>query len=521
MAGEVAQQDLRGGHAPGLVTLSQISKQYPGVQALDCLSFSVARGEVHALLGANGAGKSTLIKILAGAVQRDSGDIVFDGQHLDELDPHSAAGLGVVCLFQDPALVPFLSIEQNIFLGLEDTGRYGLLRIGPQRAKARDLLQQLGLHLNPAQPVGGLRTSERQFVALARALLRNPKLLILDEPTASMTDPEIAKLFEIIRSLRDRGTSVIYVTHRLEDVFQICETVTVLRDGRHVRTCLASELSRGELVDLIAGREMRKEDRRQDYERGPVLLRARNLGCTGVFQGVSFELYRGEILALAGLVGAGRTEIARAICGADPFDEGEVTFPRKGIRVDTPADAVRAGVIMVPEDRKTQGIVPKMSVGDNLVLSSIWRLAGSLAGWIDRRKVGTIVAQHVQQLDIRPRGAEQRTIDTLSGGNQQKVLLARAMESGADVLILDEPTAGVDVGTKADIQRLVRGLTEQGKGILLVSSETDEVLALADRILVVREGRIVRELVGPKASSSSILKSALGEDSEEAAGHGA
>jgi rhamnose transport system ATP-binding protein len=357
-----------------------------------------------------------------------------------------------------------------------------------------------------------LRTSERQLVALAKGLLRDPKFLILDEPTASMSQPEIHALFAIIRRLRDSGVSVLYVTHRLEEVFLIADTVTVLRDGALVRTGLTAEITRPELISMIAGREVRVEERRRDIERGRPLLSVSKISRRPAFADISFEVHEGEVVALAGLVGAGRSEIARAIFGADALDEGTIRYPLGENKARDPHDAVQAGLAMVPEDRKVQGVVAKMSVGDNLMLSSVSRYAHRVPGLIDFRAVGAVIARKVAQLDIRPRGAEARPIETLSGGNQQKVLLARAMESGASVLILDEPTAGVDVGTKTEIQRLILQLAAQGKGILLISSEMDELLALATRILVIREGRLVRELVGRRASSLDVLKSALGED---------
>ena len=512
MAGQVARSSLEGKTEPVLVELRNISKAFVGVQALDCLSLTIARGEIHALLGANGAGKSTLIKILAGALERDSGEIIFEGRRVEALDPHKAVELGVVCLFQEPALVPTLSVEQNIFLGHEIVNRWGFINRDQQHRRVTALLQEVAPHLSPRQPVRDLRTSERQLVALAKGLERSPKLLILDEPSASMTDPEIQGLFAIIRRMRDAGVSVLYVTHRLEEVFQIADSITVLRDGKLVRTSPLAAISRPQLIHMIAGRELRVETRRGEIQPGCPLLRVRGLGRQGVFKGISFDVHEGEVVALAGLVGAGRTEIARAIFAADALDEGSVKYPRSEKPASSPFDAVQAGVAMVPEDRKMQGIIAKMTVGGNLVLSSVSRQTGRAPGLIDFRAVKDSITRQFAQLDIRPRGTEHRAIETLSGGNQQKVLLARAMESGASVLILDEPTAGVDIGTKTEIRRLVLELAAQGKGILLISSEMEEVLALADRVLVIREGRLVRELVGSSATSFDVLKSALGED---------
>ncbi len=497
---------------PTLLQLDNVSKSYAGVQALSHVGFSIARGEVRALLGANGAGKSTLIKILAGAVSRDTGSIYFEGRNVVLADPHESVARGIACVFQEPALVPFLTVEQNIFLGGEKANRIGLIEASEQRKTARTLLNYVAPRLSLVQQVGKLRTSERQLVALAKALLRRPKLLILDEPSASMSDPEIQCLFSIVRKLRDAGTSVLYVTHRLEEVFQIASFVTVLRDGRHIRSSPIEETNRAALINLIAGRELHSEHNRRDVHRGPPTLSAKNIGRKGSFSGISFQLHKGEILALAGLVGAGRTEIARSIIQADRLDEGTIDYPNPTIKVRSPFQAVVAGVVMIPEDRKTQGIIPKLSVGDNLILSSISQYADRLTGLIQFGRVRDTVRRIIKQLQIRPAGAETRAIETLSGGNQQKVLLARATESQARVLILDEPTAGVDVGAKAEIHRLILELVGQGKGIILISSEMEEILALADRILVIREGRMVRELVGAAASSLDILKSALGED---------
>jgi ABC-type sugar transport system ATPase subunit len=499
---------------PSLLELRHISKAYPGVQALDDVSFAVTRGEVHALLGANGAGKSTLIKILAGAVQRDAGEIEFDGVRVGDTDPHDAAVRGIAVLYQEPALVPHLSVEQNMFLGQEQTGRFGLVRRDQQRRQASAILAEVADWIDPADSVAALRASERQLVALAKSLLRTPKLLILDEPTASMTEREIGGLFTIIDRTRRNGTAILYISHRLEEVYTIADRMTVLRDGRHVATAKPEDLPRPELVAMIAGREMRAAAGRETTTPGEPLLEAQGLARDGVFRDISFKVHAGEIVALAGLVGAGRTEIARAVLGADPLDAGTIRFPGGDLQVRDPAQGLKAGVAMVPEDRKRTGIVPQMSVADNLLMSSIARYANP-AGLIDRPRARAAIAAAVEGLDIRPRGSESRPVETLSGGNQQKVVLGRAVASGAKVLILDEPTAGVDVGAKAEIHRLVTELAAGGHGILLISSEMEEVLNLADRILVIREGRLVRELEGHGASSLDVIRSALGEHQME------
>jgi ribose transport system ATP-binding protein len=497
-----------------LLEVRGVSKSYPGVQALESVSFAIAPGEVHALVGANGAGKSTLIKILAGSVQRDAGEILFEGRPVALADPHEAGAIGIACLYQDPALVPGLTVQQNIFLGREKANRLGIIDIGAQRARADELLRQVAPHLKPSDPVSRLRMSERQLVALARALRGNAKLVIMDEPSASMTDAEIAALFATIVQLQAAGTSIIYITHRLEEVFRIANSVTVLRDGRHILSEPTAKVSRQQLVEMIAGGELEAAARGEQRAPGVALLSIKGLHRKGFFEDISFEVRAGEIVGLAGLVGAGRSEIARSIFRADPLDGGAISYPKKDIRVGDPWGAVRSGVAMIPEDRKNQAVIPAMSVTENLILSALRFLTGPISA-ISANRVRDLVARNVARFNIRPRGAEDRPIRTLSGGNQQKVILARAIESAADVLILDEPTAGVDVGAKAEIHRHILDMADSGKGVLLISSETEEMLALADRILIIREGRLIREIEGHGANVLEIMRGLLGEVEEK------
>ena len=500
----------RAGGEPPRLALRSISKSYPGVLALQDVSFEIAPGEVHALLGANGAGKSTLVKILAGAIKRDSGEIVFDGEPMDADSPHDAADRGIACLYQEPALVPSLTVEQNIFLGRELQIGWGVIDLAAQKRRARDILQEVAPKLDPAGPVQALRTSERQLVALAKALLSDSKLVIMDEPSASMTDAEIEFLFETIRRLRQGGKSIIYITHRLDEVMAVTDSLTVLRDGRHVVTAPTASIARDRLVEMIAGAHIEPFERPARAADSKRLLAVKNLTRDGVFSDISFEVRAGEIVGLAGLVGAGRSEIVRAIFGADPADGGSVSYP-KGGAVSTPAQAVAAGVAMIPEDRKTQAVIPAMTVAENIILSSADHCTFRPFGIVRRGTAREIVSRNVRRFNIRPSGCEDRRIDTLSGGNQQKAVLARAIESGADVLILDEPTAGVDVGAKAEIHRHVESLAASGKGILLISSETEELLTLADRILVIHEGRLIREIEGHSTSALELTQSVLGE----------
>lgn len=509
MADEIATP-RSGGDAPRLA-LRSISKSYPGVLALQDVSFTIAPGEVHALLGANGAGKSTLVKILSGAIRRDSGEIVFDGEPMNAASPHDAADRGIACLYQEPALVPSLSVEQNIFLGRELQIGWGVIDLAAQKRRAHDILQQVAPRLDPSGPVHALRTSERQLVALAKALLSDSKLVIMDEPSASMTDAEIEFLFETIRRLRQGGKSIIYITHRLDEVMAVTDSLTVLRDGRHVVTAPTASIARDRLVEMIAGAHIDPFERPARTANSKQLLAVKNLTRDGVFSDISFEVRAGEIVGLAGLVGAGRSEIVRAIFGADPADAGSVSYPKGGVSVSSPAQAVAAGVAMIPEDRKTQAVVPAMTVAENIILSSADHCSIRPFGIVRRAAAREIVSRNVRRFNIRPSGCEDRRIDTLSGGNQQKAVLARAIESGADVLILDEPTAGVDVGAKAEIHRHVENLAASGKGILLISSETEELLTLADRILVIHEGRLIREIEGHSTNALELTESVLGE----------
>jgi ABC-type sugar transport system ATPase subunit len=501
---------------PALLELKGISKAFPGVQALDKVSFRITQGEVHALLGANGAGKSTLIKILAGAVARDAGEIIFNKMSVGLKSPNEATLLGIACIFQEPALVPMLTVEQNIFLGHEKINKYGWINSVEQCGEVQELLNQIAPHVLPHQLIRDLRTSERQLVALIRALMFNPQLIIMDEPSASMTAQETERLFSAIQVLLEAKKSVLYVTHRLDEVFRIANSITVLRDGRHVRTCPISSVTKPELVNLIAGREIRVEVRDTgESTQGQCLLDVKNISRFGSFENISFKVHAGEIVALTGLVGAGQSEIVRAIYGADVLNSGQITYPNGKQKISSPFASVEAGLVMVPEDRKIQGIIPKMSVSDNLMLSSIQRHTRPISGLIRSRQVEETVKYQIDQLNIQPPGTEERALETLSGGNQQKVIIARGIESQAKVIILDQPTAGVDVGAKTEIHRIIHELASQGKGILLISLEVEEVLLLANRILVIRDGKLVRELSGISASSLDVMKLALDKEIEE------
>ena len=485
-----------------------ITKQFPGVLALDRVSMEVMPGEVHALLGENGAGKSTLIKILTGALHADAGQISINGEPVEVTDPHRALQLGISAIFQDPSLVPFLSVADNVMLGREPEGQLpGFVDRRRLREQAQELLAQLGLALDPTQRVSELSPSYKQLVAIAKALSVDARLIIMDEPTSALTSQEIDYLFNVIRDLRGRGISVIYVSHRLEEIFAIADVVSVLRDGQYIGKRQVAETNTAELIKMIVGRDVKVDYHQRRPPADEIALSVRHISRRGLFEDISFNARRGEIVALSGLVGSGRTGVAQAIFGAEPIDSGEIIILGRKQAPRSPQEAIRLGVGMLPEDRKAQGLVPHMSVQSNITLSNL--LEYCTAGLIRERLERERAELYRQRLDIKTPDL-QRQVVYLSGGNQQKVVLARILDSGADIVILDEPTAGIDVGTKAEIRALISELAEQGRTILIISSEIPEVMALADRILVMREGRLVGELSKQDADPETILGLSVG-----------
>jgi ABC-type sugar transport system ATPase subunit len=492
-----------------LLRVVGISKRFPGVLALDHVSMEVMPGKVHALVGENGAGKSTLIKILSGALHQDSGDVFINGQRVEITDPHRAVQLGISAIFQDPCLVPSLSVEDNVLLGREPRNRLpGFINKRNLREQARALLAQLGLDLDPTRKVEGLSHSYQQLVAIAKALSVDARLIIMDEPSSALTAQELDYLFAVIRDLRARGISVIYVSHRLEEVFTIADAVSVLRDGQYIGTRPVSATSHAELVRMIVGREIEMDIHPRRGPSSQVTLSVEGISRQGAFSDVTFIAHRGEVVAITGLVGSGRSDVARAIFGAEPIDRGEIRIRDQRRGPQSPRDAVRMGVSMVPEDRKKQGFIPCMSVKSNITLSNLRHYCRW--GLVQEAAENPHVMRHMERLRITPPDL-QRKVMYLSGGNQQKVVLAKALETEAEILILDEPTAGIDVGTKAEIRALISELAEQGHTILLISSEIPEVMALADRILVMHGGRLTGELRQEEANAERILRLAMGQ----------
>ena len=486
--------------------MRDISKSYQGVRALREASFAVRAGEVHALLGENGAGKSTLIKILAGAVSRDEGEIRLAGEPVEIGSRQDAQRLGIGVVFQHPELVDELTIADNVTLGAERS-RAGFIRRRDDRARTAAALRRLGISLSPGRAAVGLRAGERQLVEIARAIASRVRILVLDEPTASLGRREVESLFAVVRELREDGVGIVYISHRLEEIEAIADRVTVLRDGAVVATVDADHTSRPELVRMMVGRQMGHAFRKESHIRDQVALEARGLCSEAGLADVSFELREGEVLGVYGLLGSGRTELARALAGADRVTAGELRVAGRPQRLRSPSRAVRRGIGLVPEDRVAHGLFPILSVRENVTLSGSGRYP---LGLVRRSAETRRTRSAVRELAIRTASTE-AAVSTLSGGNQQKVVFGRWFVAGARVLILDDPTVGVDVGAKEEIYRIVADLTRDGTAVLLLSSELPELLGLADRLLVLRDLRVAGELEGEHMSEENALALALGE----------
>lgn len=502
--------------AEPLVRVTQLAKSYGGVRALADVTFDILPGEVHALCGENGAGKSTLIRILSGVTQPDSGGVLIDGQPLPVGNVQAAEALGVSVMHQESTVFPDLDTVDNLFVGRE-VCRWGglLLDRDAMRRQTRELLARLGERFDATQPVGELPMAQRQMVAMARALSQRCRLLIMDEPTASLSTRETQVLLQLVRQLRSQGISVLYVSHRLEEVFQVADRVTVLRDGRRIDTRAISAIDTDELIRMMVGREAAELVGRREHAGaiGDVVLRVNGLTRAGAFQDVSFAVRAGEVAGVAGLVGAGRSEVARAVFGIEPYDSGTITVAEQRLPSGDVVAAMAAGLALVPEDRQHEGLVLPMSVSANLSLAVLRSLARG--GFVSRSRERQLVRQQIENLSIRTAGMN-ATAETLSGGNQQKLVLGKWLASRPRVLILDEPTRGVDVGAKSQLHRLIRQLAGDGMATLMISSELPEILSVSDRILVMREGRLAGELAGRSATPEAVLELALPDEREVA-----
>jgi ribose transport system ATP-binding protein len=499
-----------------LVQMEGIVKQFPGVLAVDHVDFDLRPGEVHALLGANGAGKSTLIKILSGVYHKDEGDIRLRGEPVEIGSPRQAQQLGIATIYQEYNLVPDLSVAENVSLGHLPRGSRlltrGLINRRQMNRITERILADLQVDISPTTPIRRLGVAKQQMVEIAKALSLESEIYIMDEPTAALSSREIEELFRVVRQMKERGCAVIYISHRLEEVGQIADRVTVMRDGRREETLNVEDAPMERLVELMVGRSVARGNPRPACEAGEERLRVESLTRKGVFEDVSLRVCCGEIVGLAGVMGSGRTEVARAIFGADRSDSGKVYVSNKPVRIKSPNHAVGHGICYLPEDRKGLGLVLCASVRDNIILASLSRFSrlrfrgkGLI---LDRKRIRKEVMDRVKSLDIKtPR--IQQLVETLSGGNQQKVVVARWLCSSAKIFLFDEPTRGIDVGAKSEIYGLVRALAEEGAGVLIISSEVEELVDVCDRVYVLRQGRIVDELLREDISKEAILASAL------------
>lgn len=489
-----------------LVLMEDIDKTFPGVHALSQCRFELRSGEVHALVGENGAGKSTLMKVLGGVYQKDSGRIFFKGQEVSISNPGAAQHLGISMIHQELNLMPHLTVAQNIFIGREPRRAVKfLLDDKAINAKAQQLFDMMRLKLDPSARVADLNVARQQMVEIAKALSFNAAVLIMDEPTAALTDAEIDELFRITRQLREKGVGIVHISHRLEELQQIADRVTVMRDGHYVDTVRIQEVSLGQIISMMVGRTI--------YETTPelpenpsqeVVLDVSRLNRGNAIKDISFNLKRGEILGIAGLVGAGRTEVARAVFGADSLDSGEISVLGQTVRIKGPQDAVEHGIGYLPEDRKRHGLTLGMDVETNIVLAAFRKFIGFL-GWVNGAKTRSAAQQIVSALSIKTPGLQQQ-VKNLSGGNQQKLVVGKWLTADTDILIFDEPTRGIDVGAKSEIYRLLNELARQGKSIIMISSELPEILRMSHRILVMCEGRVTGELTSAQATQEKIMR---------------
>ena len=491
-----------------VLELRDIEKSFGAVRALRGAQLALHVGEAHALVGENGAGKSTLVKILAGAHRQDTGDVLLDGRPLELTGPADARGAGIAVIYQEPTLFPDLSVAENIFMGRQPQRSLGRIDHDAMHAASAALFDRLGHHLDPRRPARGLSIADQQLVEIAKALSFDARVLIMDEPTAALSGVEVERLFAVARSLRESGAAILFISHRFDEVFGLCDRITVMRDGAHVSTDPTAELTVDEVVRRMVGREVGSLFPKVEAEIGEVALSVSGLSRHGIFRDVSFDVHRGEIVALAGLVGAGRSEVIRSVFGVDGRDAGEVLVHGTPLPPGDPSAAMRAGLALVPEDRRQQGLVMELSVERNTTVTSRSTLArfGLLSGAAEH----AWAAEWTRRLEVKA-GSLDDPVSTLSGGNQQKVVLAKWLSTDPSVLIVDEPTRGIDVGTKAEVHRLLSELAVGGLAVLMVSSELPEVLGMADRVLVMHEGRLTADIPRSAATEESVMRAATGQ----------
>jgi rhamnose transport system ATP-binding protein len=488
-----------------LLSLHGATKSFGAVIALSDGTIEIRPGEIHALVGENGAGKSTLVKILAGVHQPDAGDFTVNGTPVSFRSPADSKAAGISVIYQEPTLFPDLTVAENIFIGRQPRGRLGLIDRPAMRAQARELFARLGVPIDPDRIADGLSIADQQIIEIAKAISLDASVLVMDEPTAALSGIEVDRLFAVARSLRDRGAGILFISHRFDEVFDLCDRITVMRDGAFIATHDTPDITVDGLVREMVGRDIATLFPKQDAAIGDVVLAVDGITRTGVFSDISFEVHTGEIVALSGLVGAGRTEVARAVFGIDRYDTGSVTMGGKKLKAHSPQAAIDAGIGFVPEDRRKQGLVMDLSVARNATLTLRKQLARF--GLIDARRERRAAEEWTSRLQVKT-GSQDLSVATLSGGNQQKVVIAKWLATSPKLLIVDEPTRGIDVGTKSEVHRLISELAGQGIAVLMISSELPEVLGMADTILVMHEGTISARLSREEATAESVMLAA-------------
>lgn len=485
-----------------LVELNNIKKVFPGVLALDGVSFNLKRGEVHALLGENGAGKSTLMKILSGIYQKDDGDFKVDGERISDLTPKKAQELGIAIIHQELNMCTHLTVAENIFLG-EEKAKYGYIFQKKLNQQAKEILEKLNLDISPQTVVGKLPVSKQQMVEIAKALSANAKIIIMDEPTSALTEREIVELFRIIKELKERGCGIVYISHRLEELSHIVDRVTILRDGKYVTTKNFKETNFPEIISLMVGREIKDKFPRINCEIGEKLLEVKNISAGKLVNNISFDLHQGEIIGFAGLMGAGRTELVRAIFGADKIESGEILLSSNKLKINSPRDAISAGIVCAPEDRKKDGLCVNLNIRDNVSIANLDMVSNKL-GIVNHKKEVDLTTRVIKELKIKT-PSQLQDVKNLSGGNQQKIVVGKWLVRNAKVVIFDEPTRGIDVAAKVEIYNLMNELKRKGIGVMFISSEMPEVIGMSDRVLVMCNGKITGDMSIQDVTQDKIL----------------
>ena len=491
-----------------ILTVKNITKTYPGVVALQDVSINFEKGEVHALLGENGAGKSTLIKIISGAIEPDSGKILFNGREYSKLNPHLSRELGVAVIYQEFSLVEPLSVAQNVYLG-ENKGP--LVNHGKLKRKAREIFQEMGVPIDPSAVVRSLSPAKKQLVEIAKAISMNTRILIMDEPSAPLSASEVETMFQIIGKLKEKGVTIIYISHRIEELFRISDRVTVMRDGQYVDTLVTKDTNRKELINLMVGRQLKEYYPQRSVKLGEVVFEAKNLSGLGD-EDISFNLKRGEILGVAGLVGSGRTELASIIYGVVPKEGGEIWVEGKKRDIRSPGKAIEYGIGLIPEDRKNHGCILFNGVRFNISLSIFNKTARYFV--VNSKLLKKTARSYVDKFNIKTPSLEQKVL-FLSGGNQQKVIMAKTLAANTNILIFDEPTRGIDVGSKQEIYKLMVDLVDQGKSIIMISSEMEELLGMSDRLIVLCEGKYMGEIPKEQFDQRHVIELASGHHQDE------